>query len=86
MTHGWYVEAVEPDHRLVRRVAVIVPLPTRRQHQIERAHQCLLAINGGKGAFAFKHEAERVLSMPVTGRNLAGQDQLQTGVKAGRNG
>ena len=79
------VETVEPDHRLAGGVAMVVPLPAGGQHQIERPHHRLFAVDGGEGAFTLEHKAQGALAVTVTRRDLAGQDQLQSGIEAGRD-
>jgi hypothetical protein len=74
---GGDVETIEPDHRLVGGVAMVMPLAARRQHQIVLAHDRLLAIERGEGPVALHHEAQRALAVAVAGGDLARQDQLQ---------
>ena len=62
---------------------MVVPLPARRQHQIERSHHRFFAIDRGEGAFALHNESQRALGVAMTGGDFAGQDELQAGVKAG---
>ncbi|MNS99432.1 hypothetical protein D3C72_1338340 [compost metagenome] len=85
VTDGRDVQPVQPDHRRLGRVAVVVPLAARRQHQVEGLHHRLLAVHRGIGAAALHDEAQGALGMAVSGRDLARQDQLQTGVEAGRD-
>jgi hypothetical protein len=56
---GGNIQTIEPDHRLVGGVAMVMPLAARRQHQIVLAHDRLFAIERGEGPVAFHHEAQR---------------------------
>ncbi len=76
-----HVEHVEPDHRLLGRIAVIVRSPVRRDHEIAAAHDGLLALDRGVSAIAVEHETDRRSGVPVRGRDLARKDQLQTGIE-----
>ena len=46
------VEPVEPDHRLVGLIAMIVPQPRRGQDQVVLLHIGPLAVERGEGALA----------------------------------
>ena len=78
--HG-NVQAIEPHHRRVGFVAVVVPGPARRDDEVARPHGRALAVHRGVGAGAFDDEAQRALRVAVAGRHLAGKDQLQAGVE-----
>ena len=84
--HGRDIQAVEPDHRPAAVVAVVVPLPVGREHQVAGRHHRALAIDRGEGAVALHDEAERALRVAVGGRDLAGEDELEAGVEARRDG
>ena len=71
--HGRDIEPVQPDHRLRRGIAVVVPLPARSQHQVERSHDGFFAVDGGEGAFALHHEPQGALRVAVAGGDFAGQ-------------
>ena len=73
------VEPVEPDHRLLRLVAVIVPGPGGGDDEIAGLHRGALAVDGGIGAVTLDDEAQRRLRMTMGRRDFAGQDQLQPG-------
>ena len=79
--HQRDVEAVEPDHRLVAVVAVVVEGPRRRDDEVAVAHRRALAVDGRVGALAVEHQAQRRLAVAVRRRHLARQDQLQPGVE-----
>ena len=83
------VESVEPDDGLAGAasaiVAMVVPGPGRCDDEIARRHPRTLAIDRGVGPAAIDHEPQCRLRVPVTRRDLSGQDQLQTGVQAGRD-
>src|SRR5690606_38903968 len=68
--------AVEPDHALVRFVAVVVPVPAGRQHQVARLHVDALAVHGRVGAGALDDEPDRRGRMAVGAGALAGQQHL----------
>ena len=80
--HGGDIEAIEPDHRARAVIAMVMPLPIGRQHQVEGAHHRALAIDGGMGSLAFHDKAQRRLGVAMAGRHLTGQDQLQPGIEA----
>ncbi len=60
---------------------MVVPLPARRQNQIERTHHRLLAVDSGESAFALHNEAQRALGVAMARGDFARQDQLQAGIK-----
>ena len=78
--HERQVEHVEPDHRLMAIMAVLVPQAGRRQDQVAAAHRAFLAVDRGPGALALHHHAHRIGRMPMRGRPLAGQQQLHAQV------
>ncbi len=73
------VQPVQPHHRRVGLVAVIVPGPAWRDDEIARAHHRSLALHRGVGAAALDDEAQRGLRMAVRRRDLAGQNKLHAG-------
>ena len=77
------VEAVEPEHRLVGLVAVVVPRHRRRDDEVAVVHRRPLAVHGRVRAVAFEHEAQGALRVPVCGRDLARQHELHAGVEVG---
>ena len=79
------VEAVEPHHRLIARVAVVVPRPGRRDDEVAGMHRDALAVDRGIRAGAFDHEAQRRLRVAVARRDFAGHDELQAGIEAVRD-
>src|SRR5436190_561682 len=48
-----YIEPVHPDDGFARLVAVVVPLPARREDEVARMHDHLLALDRRVGAAAF---------------------------------
>ena len=80
--HDRNVETVEPYHRHIARIAMIVERPRRRDDEIARMHRRALTIDRGVGAFALDHHAQRGLGVAMAGRNFARKDELQTGVQA----
>ena len=83
--HSRNIETIQPDNRVGRWIAMIVPAPVGRENQVERMHRRPLTIDGGVGAAAFHDKAQRRLAVAVTGSNLARQDQLKSGIKPWRN-
>ena len=79
------IEPVEPHHRGGSEVAVIVPGPARRHHEIPGRIVVALAVDRGIGALAFHDEAQRVRRVPVRRRDLARQDRLQAGEQRRRD-
>jgi hypothetical protein len=77
--HELHVEPVEPDHRLLGLVAVVVPGPGRGDDEIAGLHQGPLAIDGGIGPVPLDDKAQRRLRMAVRRRDLARHDELQPG-------
>ncbi len=77
--HDRDVEPVEPDHRLVGLVAMVVPGPGRCDHEIAGQHRRALAIDRGIGALSLDNEAQCRLGVAVRRRHFARQDQLQPG-------
>jgi hypothetical protein len=83
--HDGQVQPVEPDHGAVRVIAVVVEGPRRRDDEVARVHGDLFAVHRGVGAVAVQDEAQRGLRVAVRRRDLAWQDQLQSGVQAVRD-
>ncbi len=73
------VEAVEPDHRRGAEIAVVVPGPGRRHHEVAGLHRQLLAGDRRVGALALDDEAQRARRVAVRRRDLARHDDLQPG-------
>src|SRR5262249_10433086 len=67
-----HVEYVEPHHRFLARVAVIVRRPVGRNDEITVFHLRLLALDCCISALAFEHEANGGSDMLVRVGNLAG--------------
>ena len=78
-----YVEAVEPEHRLVGVVAVVVPGHVGRDDEVARMHGRALAVDAGMRALAFQDEAQRRLRMAVRARYLVRHDELHAGIERG---
>ena len=57
--HGRQIERIEPDHRPVAFMAMLVPQQRRRENQIAALHRQLFAVDDGVAALAFHHEAHR---------------------------
>ena len=77
------VEPVEPEHRLVGVVAVVVPGHVGRDDEVAGVHERALAVDGGVRALALQHEAQRRLRVAVRGRHLVRHDQLHAGIERG---
>ena len=75
----WKVQHVEPQHRLVGGVAVVVRRPVRGDDEVARRHVGFLALDRGIGALAVEHEADRRGHMSMRRGNLARQDHLHAG-------
>ena len=73
------IEHVEPQHRLLRGIAMIVRRPVGGNDEIAGRHVGLLALDCSVGALAVEHEADRRGDVPVRGRDLARQDHLHAG-------
>ena len=80
-----HIESVEPHHRLISRVAMIMKCPRRRNDEIARMHRDLLAVDRRVGPLALNNETQGRGRVPVAGGYLARQDQLQAGIKTGCN-
>ena len=77
------VEPVEPEHRLVGVVAVVVPGHVGGDDEIAGMHGRALAVDAGVGALALQHEAQRRLRVAVRARDLVGHHELHAGVERG---
>ena len=75
------VEYIEPDHRLIGIVAVIVPGPGWRDDKVTRPHAGLLAVHRRIGTLAVENITQGRLAVAVRRRDLAGQDQLPAAVE-----
>ena len=74
--HQRQVEPVEPHHRLVAVVVVVVPHPVRREDQVAGLHLARVAVDRRVDARARHHEADRRGSVPVRRRVLARAEVL----------
>ena len=73
------VEPIEPDHRRGAEIAVVMPGPGRRHHEVAGLHRQLLAGDRRVGALALDDKAERARRVAVRRRDLARHDDLQSG-------
>ena len=73
------IEHVQPQHRLLRRIAVVVRGPVGGDHEIARRHESLLALDGRVGALAVEHEADCRRDVAMGRRHFARQDHLDAG-------
>jgi hypothetical protein len=75
------VETVEPHHRTIAFIAVIVPFPRRREHHVAAFHHDLLAFDRREAAFALDDETQRERRVPVRARRFARQNRLDARVE-----
>jgi hypothetical protein len=79
------IQAVEPDDRFAAAVnavvAVIVPGPARGNDEVARHHGCAFTVDCRISATAMDDEAQRRLHVAVGRRDLARQNQLQSGIE-----
>ena len=54
----WQIQTIQPDHRLGRLIAVIVPGPRGGQDQVPRLHKTAFTIHGSIRTTAFHHHAQ----------------------------
>ncbi len=73
------VEAVEPGHRLVGDVLVLVEGPARRQQQVTAAHRHRVPVDVGPHTLAVDDEPEGSLAVAVRGGDLARAQVLDRG-------
>jgi hypothetical protein len=64
---------------------MVVPGHRRRDDEVARLHRGALAVDGGVGALAFEHEAQRRLAVAMRRRNIARDDHLNAGKQRGRD-
>ncbi len=69
-------QSIEPQHRAVAFVFVIVVAPRRREDQIAGLHPTALAVGAGVGAFALDDDAQRRRCVVVRQSGFAGKYQL----------
>ena len=72
--------AVDPDHRRVAVIAVIVPGVLRRQHEVAGLHDEFLALHRGVAAVPLDDEAQSAEAVPVGLGRFARLYQLKRGV------
>ncbi len=77
-----HVEPVEPHHRLLAEIAVVVPSPGWGDDEIAGRHHGPLARDRGIGVLALDDKAQRRGDVAVGGRDLARQDDLHAGEQA----
>ena len=63
--HQRQIQTIQPNHRLIARVAVVVPAPLRGEDKVARMHLSAFTIDGGKCAFSFHDKAQRRLVMAM---------------------
>ena len=79
------VEHVEPHHRPVAEIAMVVPGHRRRDDEIAGCHHRPLAADCGIGVLALDDEAQRRRGVTMGGRDLAGEDDLEPAEQAVRD-
>ncbi len=85
--HQRHVEEVEPNGAIRAVIAVAVPAPVGREHDIVGRHRQPRAIDGGIGAgLGVDDEAQRVGRVAVRARPLARHDHLVGGDERARGG
>ena len=77
--HQRGIKSIQPDHRRIGVVGVVVPAPVGRQDKIARKHRNALAIHNGIAAPALDDQAKRRRGMPVGPGNLARHHDLDVG-------
>jgi hypothetical protein len=77
----WQVEAVEPDHGAGAVLAVVVPVPGRREDYVAALHGDALAMDGGEAALAFDYEAHSEGDVAVGAGDFVGHDELEAGIE-----
>lgn len=81
------VEPVEPDHGARAVLAVVVPVPGRREDHVAALHADAPAVHGGEAALALDDEAHGEGDVPVGAGRLVGHDELEACVEGvGREG
>ena len=73
------IEHVEPHHRLLAGIAVVVRRPVGGDDEVAMRHHGLLAFDRGIGALAVEHEADRGGRVLMHVGDLAGQNELDAG-------
>jgi hypothetical protein len=79
------VQPVEPEHRLIRLVPVVVPRHRRRDDEVAVVHPRPLAVHGRGCAVALEYEAERALGVAMGRCDFARQHELDPGIEIGRD-
>jgi hypothetical protein len=74
------VEAIEPDHWARPVLAMVVPVPCRREDDIASVHLYAATVHGGEAAVALDDESHGERRVPVGRRRLIGHDELKSGV------
>jgi hypothetical protein len=74
------VQRIEPYHRPLARVTMLVPQARRCENQVAFLHRQFLARYHGKPALPFDNEADSRWRVPVVRRRFAGQDELHADI------
>jgi len=75
------IESVQPDHRRIAVIAMIMPGPGWRDNKIAKLHDRAFAIDAGMTARTIQHKTQRRLAMAMSGSHFVGHHQLQPGVQ-----
>lgn len=75
------VEAVEPDHGTGAVLAVVVPVPGRRQDHVASLHGDAFAVHRGEAALALDDEPHGEGGVSMCLGRFVGHHQLQSGVE-----
>src|SRR5690606_34045785 len=79
------LKPIKPHHGPVAGISMIVKGPRRSDDESAHGHEQLFAVDGRVGPGAMVAEAKRRLRMTMSGRDLAGQDQLKPRIKTVRD-
>src|SRR3989454_541139 len=78
-THQRGVQAIEPDHRLIGVVRMVVPRPIGGQHEVTRVHGNAVTVYDRVAALALDDQAQRRGRMAMGAGDLAGHHDLEIG-------
>ena len=71
------IEPIQPDHRALSLLTVVVPAPRGRHDEVARIHIRFFAVDRGIGPRPLDNETQCRLCVPVRRCDLAASDQLQ---------
>jgi len=83
--HDRSIENVEPDAGAALAIVMIVPAPSRRQHEVVIGHRTALAIDhGAEARVSLDHETQRRNAVAMCPGELAGADHLNAHIDGRR--